>query len=133
MTAFPKPVHAEKPRRPLRAKRWGIKYRRPRRLDGPGADAARLSWLHEQSCLLTMYPLHRCSGVVEACHEGRTPGVSMRCPDSETVAMCSKAHQEWTVHKGFFAGWDKATRREWMNERIAETTARYLSAGSRRG
>jgi hypothetical protein len=75
---------------------------------------------------------HRCAGVIEAAHEGPKPGVSMKCPDSETVPFCSAAHGEWQQHRGFFRGWLKAARREWMDERIAEVTARYLSAGNRR-
>lgn len=138
--AFPKPTRPEKERHPLRrstrlrAKRWGIKWRRPRRLDRAGSDLARLGWIHEQPCLLLSFdPDHRCSGRMEAAHEGRKPGVSMKCPDSETVPFCTGAHKQWQQHKGWFRGWPKATRREWMNERIAEVTARYLAHGGRRG
>jgi hypothetical protein len=137
--AFPKPVARPKERTPwrrtsrLQAKRWGIRPRRPRRLDGPGSDPARLSWIHTQRCLLVAFdPGHRCEGVIEAAHEGKKPGVAMKCPDSETVPFCSFAHQQWQKHKGFFRCWPKAQRREWMDARIAETTARYLSTGNRR-
>jgi hypothetical protein len=75
---------------------------------------------------------HECTGRIEVCHEGPKPGLSMRCPDSETIPMCTGLHRQWTEHRGWFAGWTKAERREWADARIAETTALYLSHGSRR-
>lgn len=134
---------------PLRAKRWGIKPRRPRRLSGPGADPARMGFVAELPCVGVTFGRdglvfifrngrggyglpHECKGRIEVCHEGRTPGVSMRCPDAETIPMCTSLHRQWTEHRGWFAGWTKAERREWADARIAETTALYLSHGSRR-
>jgi len=77
---------------------------------------------------------HECAGRIEVCHEGRTgKGMGTRCPDSETIPMCTGLHRQWTEHRGWFRGWSKAERREWAAERIAETTALYLSHGSRRG
>jgi hypothetical protein len=138
LPAFPKPEPKERTRKPLRrtsrlkALTW-MKRRRPRRLSGPGADPVRLAAVRLLPCtMLRLNPLHRCRGVIEACHEGPKPGVAMKCPDSETVPFCSAAHGEWQQHRGFFRGWLKAARREWMDERIAEVTARYLSAGNRR-
>jgi len=77
---------------------------------------------------------HDCEGRIEVCHEGRTgKGMGTRCPDSETIPMCTALHRQWTEHRGWFAGWSKTERREWADARIAETTALYLSHGSRRG
>jgi hypothetical protein len=127
---------------PLRAKRWGIKPRRPRRLSGPGADPARMGFVAELPCVGVNFRtpnggrialLHRCEGRIEVCHEGRTgKGIGTRCPDSETIPMCTWLHRQWTEHRGWFAGWTKETRRAWADARIAETTALYLSHGSRR-
>jgi len=79
-------------------------------------------------------PAHQCTGRVEVCHEGRTgKGLATRCPDSETIPMCTGLHRQWTEHRGWFGGWTKQQRREWAEARIAETTALYLSHGSRRG
>ena len=120
-----------------------LRARRPRRLDSEDADSARLGWVVLQPCLLLSHqPNHRCwnrnrlkNGELrnEACHEGKTPGMSMRAPDDEAVPMCSKAHGWWTRHRGFFKGWTREQRRAWMDDRIAETQARYLSHGSKRG
>lgn len=127
---------------PLRAKRWGIKYKPPRRLSKPQSDPARLAWVREQACAIHAGWIwqrgdedvfdEQCQGRTEACHEGRKPGTSMKCPDSETMPMCSRHHRMWTDHTGIFKGWKKQERREWADARIAETTARYLSHGSRR-
>lgn len=128
---------------PLRAKRWGIKPRRPRRLSGPGADPARMGFVAELPCVgvatfdgndfASTGDEHKCEGRIEVCHEGRTgKGMGTRCPDAETIPMCTSLHRQWTEHRGWFAGWSKEKRREWAAERIAETTALYLSHGSRR-
>jgi hypothetical protein len=82
--------------------------------------------------MLRLNPLHRCRGVIEACHEGPKPGVAMKCSDALTLPLCSGAHDEWTRHVGYFKGWPKAARRAWADERIAETTALLLAHGGRR-
>lgn len=130
----------------LRPKRWGVRPRRPRRLDKPQSDPERLAWVREQLCAAWFPPYEtgedaigftttvyaHCYGRTEACHEGRTPGMALKCPDAETMPMCSSHHRQWTDHTGIFKGWTKEQRRTWADERIAETTARYLSHGNRR-
>jgi len=87
--AFPKPEPRAKAPKALRRRRW-MRARRPRRLDRAGSDVARLGWIHDQPCLLLSFDhVHRCSGRMEAAHEGPKPGVSMKCPDSETVPFCT--------------------------------------------
>ena len=131
--AFPKPARRVPKLKAGQHRRKYIRARRPRRLDGAGSDPARLSWIHTQPCLLLAFDSdHRCAGRIEACHEGPKPGVAMKCPDSETVPFCTDGHAQWQQHRGFFRGWPKAQRRDWMDARIAETTSRYLSAGNRR-
>lgn len=138
---FAKPVRPEKERKPLRrgkplrAKRWGIKPRRPRRLDKPQSDPARLEWVRGETCAVWWRVSRRypCEGRTEACHEGPKPGMSMKCDDAQTMPMCTAHHRQWTDHVGMFKGWSKERRRAWADERIAETTARYLSHGGRRG
>jgi hypothetical protein len=138
--AFPKPTPVVRVRKrlrtktPLRRTRWGIRPRRPRRLDGPGSDPARLAAVRLLPCaLLKLHSTHRCEGRIEACHEAKKPGVGMKCPDSGTMPMCTLAHGWWTRHTGFFKNWPKAKRRTWADERIAEATALLLSHGGRRG
>jgi hypothetical protein len=144
---------------PLTRKGW-MRRKRPRRLSGPHADPARMGFVATLECVgvrcfgrvesatvvrrapgfpvrLTLEHVgrpHRCEGRIEVCHEGRTgKGMGTRCPDSETIPMCTGLHRQWTEHRGWFAGWTKEQRREWAAARIAETTALYLSHGSRRG
>ena len=120
-----------KRRSQLRPKRWGIKPRRPRRLDKPQSDPARLAWVREQVCTLGAQG-YICGGRTEAAHEGRKPGLALKCPDAQTIPLCQTHHRQWTDHTGVFKGWTKEQRRAWAEERIAETTARYLSHGNRR-
>jgi hypothetical protein len=122
-----------RPRTRLTALRW-MKRRPPRRLDRPQNDVARLDWCRRQPC-------YRCGREPteerpnQACHEGRKPGTSLKCTDAETFPMCPDCHRQWTDGQstnGFARHWDKAQRRAWADERIAEATARYLSHGNRR-
>jgi hypothetical protein len=136
----PKPEpRPKKARRPM--KRTRIRSRRPRRLDTAQSDPARLAFVREQACVVPFSETlpgsgfavtGGCKGRTEACHEGKKPGIGMKCNDAETLPMCSSHHGQWTDHRGVFAGWTKEQRRQWADERIAETTARYLSAGARR-
>ena len=136
---FPKPVPRvnRKPsglkRSYIQRKTW-MKRRRPRRLDTAQSNPARLDWVHYEVCIgVGRIPGHVCRGRIEACHEGRKPGLAMKCPDDETVPMDTQLHRDWTNHRGFFAGWTKAQRREWMDERIAEVQSNWLGHGGRRG
>lgn len=126
----------------------GLRRRRPRRLDSPGAAPDQLSWVHSQICKIRRvetqpgYFLYKtkwqagCNGKIEACHEGeKKPGVGMRSSDTKAFAMCRMHHRQWTGqigHQGHFEGWSVEQRREWADARGAETEARYLSSGSRR-
>jgi len=175
--AFPKPTpRPPKPRKPLartrlapgkpiqrktrlQAKRWGIAWRRPKRLTPrdpsviaafehlaklggdasfklrPNADPAFVAWAHEQDCTFARYvPGHRCHGSrIVFCHEGEGSGVGLKAPDQKGFAGCEGGHREYTDLSGEFRGWKKADRRA-FEERVGETEyARYLSAGSRRG
>jgi hypothetical protein len=128
------PIHRH---RPLRALRWGLRRRRPRRLDRPGADLARLRFCYVGPCAArATIAGHRCRGRLEACHEGRAGirirGMALKVPDDQTFAMCSAAHREWTRHTGVFRGWSRANRKEWADEQAARTHARFLSHGARR-
>ena len=143
--AFPKPVRPEKaPRKPLarksrlRAKRWGIRPKRTRRLDRAGSDIARLDWVRQQPCILlgVLGRAAGCQGRTEAHHAGKNPGVGMKASDDTAVPLCSLHHRQITNHTGpFKAGSALASEglRALQDGWIAETQARYLSAGSRRG
>jgi hypothetical protein len=137
--AFPKPTPVVRERKPLRrtsrlrAKRWGIRPRRPRRLDGPGSDPARLDWVRAQPCVLLRWRLWPCEGRTEAHHAGRKPGVALKAGDETTVPLCRRHHRQVTDHTGPFAKQTREAMRVLQDEWIAETTARYLGHGGRRG
>lgn len=111
-----------------------IKRKRTRRLDDPKQnDEARRDWTAQQECIgVGRIPGHVCTGRIEVCHEGRKPGLALKCPDSQSVPLCTGLHRDWTDHNGHFRGWKKEQRREWMGPIVDETQARYLSHGSRR-
>jgi hypothetical protein len=39
--------------------------------------------------------------------------------------MCSKHHGEWEEHRGYFAGWSKDQRREFMDWEIENENAAF--------
>lgn len=57
----------------------------------------------------------------EAHHAGRRPGIAMKASDHTTIPLCHRHHVEWHAAGGFCKGWDRARRRDWQDERIAET------------
>jgi len=137
--AFPKPVRAAKSprklllRRSSRLRRTWMRPRRPRRLDTAQSNPAYLDWLHTRGCCaLGLDTLGRCGGRIEAHHAGRKPGVGMKCPDDEAIALCTVHHDQLTRHVGVFAGWSRFERRQWSDAWIATMQAAFLSAGSRR-
>jgi hypothetical protein len=135
----PKPEpRAKAPRKPLarkarlRAKSW-MKRRRPRRLERAGSDVARLDWTRSQPCLLWG---PECQGRTEAHHAGKNPGVGMKASDDTAVPLCSLHHRQITNHTGpFKAGSALAAEglRALQDGWIAETQAKYLGHGGRRG
>jgi hypothetical protein len=147
----PKPTRATRPRKPLRsrspmkrgapiARKTWMRRKTPRRVFTE--DRARLDFVRSLECWVPSrvaghsnkrsWLTAPCFGRTEACHEGKKPGVGMKCADSETIPLCQKHHGHWTRHSGVFVGWTKEQRREWADDRIAETTALFLSHGSRR-
>jgi len=163
--AFPKPERKQKERKPMRrssrlqATRWGIAYKRPRRLTPrdpalvaafeemnklggdfsmktrPTADAAYVEWVHTQDCAFARYlPGHVCSGTrIVMCHEGDDPGMGLKCPDEQAFPGCDGGHRQWTDASGEFKDWKKPRRRAFAREVGPAEYARFLSSGSRRG
>jgi len=116
---------------PLRALRW-MRRRPARRLSRPDADAARLDFARLQWCAaLTLRYQTPCAGHMQACHEGRNGilirGTALKAPDSETIGMCSRHHDDWTNHRGVFAGWSKERRRTWAGLRSLRADVGDLS------
>jgi hypothetical protein len=75
----------------------------------------------------------QCYGRIEAHHAGKNPGMGMKAPDDTTVPLCVRHHREITDHTGPFLTMFRAELRDLQDRWVAETTARYLSHGGRRG
>lgn len=133
--AFPKPEPRVRERKrlrtktQLRAKRWGIKARSPRRLDRPGSEPAFLAWVRTERCCVGS---RSCSGRIEAHHAGKNPGVGLKAPDNTAVPLCQHHHRQITDHSGMFKGLGREALRVLQDRWVGETYARYLSAGGRR-
>jgi len=121
----PKPLRRPpKAPKPLRRSRMKRKPTRPRR----GADPAYVAWLHEQSCVgeeFKSYPVHHCGGRIEQSHDRNMTGLGRKEPDRRSIPMCSDLHAQWEARSGWFAGWDKEKRVEYMGERIARYNTQY--------
>lgn len=132
---FPRPVPRKKERKPLRrtarlrATRWGIKPRRPRRLDTPQSNPLFVAWVHGEPCMMAS---DRCEGRIEAHHAGRKPGMGLKAPDDTCVPLCSRHHGDLTNHRGAFAGMSREALRALQDDWVASTYGRFLSHGSKR-
>lgn len=72
---------------------------------------------------------HQCRGPIEAHHAGTrlgpvVKGGDRRAHDHTIVPLCKQSHTDWHNSAGPFRGWAKAKRRDWSDEKIAETWAR---------
>jgi len=137
--AFPKPSRPQRERKGLRrharlqAKRWGIRPRRPRAEDRAGYDLARRDWCRLQDCIAGP-AFGCCSGPIDPHHAAKKSERGGRADDT-TVPLCRGHHDQITGKVGGYGAFQqlgREGRRELQNEWVAESTARYLSAGSRR-
>lgn len=69
-------------------------------------------WVKTLACVARDMPTP-CGGVIEADHAGER-GMSQKCPDEETIPICTNHHRERTDFSGSFKAWDKAQMREWL-------------------
>ena len=69
-----------------------------------------------------------CGGVVEADHAGRR-GLGQKCPDNETIPICTTHHRERTDFSGAFKDWDQSMMRAWLASEIAATQAVLMLYG----
>ena len=97
-------------------------------------DKAYRDWVHRQPCVgLEAFPGvcgHFCGPPpypvkVQQSHARDMTGVGRKEPEKRSVAMCPRLHQRWEEHNGWFNGWTKKQRRDWMNARIAEANAKF--------
>jgi len=90
----PKPEPRQKERKPLRAKRWGIRQRRPRRLDTAQSNPAFLAWVHGEPCCLAG---PRCEGRIEA-HRGPFAGMSREALRTLQDEWIAATFGRWLSH-----------------------------------
>ena len=82
-------------------------------------------WVKTLPCLLAgVASAGQCSGVVEADHAGDR-GMGQKCPDNETIPLCSSHHLDRHACTGFFRGRPKPWKREWRHSAIAKTQAAH--------
>lgn len=115
---------------PLRTKRRVV-ARPPRRTKRAGSDPAYLARVRLLPCCapyervvggpLRGGELKVCSGRIHAHHAGRKPGTGLKANDLTAIPLCAAHHMEWHSGTNTFRGWTKEQRREWSDERIAET------------
>lgn len=70
-----------------------------------------LRWVKAQPCAArSARQGEECDGAIEAHHAG-PHGAGQKCPDRESIPLCTRHHREWHDARGLFAGMDKAARR----------------------
>jgi hypothetical protein len=125
--AFPKPVRAPKRRKPLRAKRWGIARKPPRRIERTGSDRAYIAWLHTQPCAFTA-KRGTTTDPIEASHLRSLKygsGTALKTRDRLALPMLRSVHREYEGRRGRFAGWSQQAREIWHTSKAAEFIVRF--------
>ncbi len=113
------------------ARKTRMKRRRPRTV----VDVARRDWCRAQPCIVSI-GYGQCAGPIDPHHAGKNPGVGMKAPEDTTVPCCRRHHEAITGQVGGYGPFQalgEAGRRALQDEWIAESTARYLGHGGRRG
>lgn len=83
-------------------------------------------WVKTLPCVARA--LGPCSGVVEADHAG-SRGLGQKCPDEETIPICTGHHRERTDFSGAFKTWDQNAMRGFLELAIEHTQALARSCG----
>lgn len=68
-------------------------------------------WVKTLPCSARQYG--PCSGVVEADHAGAR-GLGRKCPDEETIPICTGHHRERTDFSGAFKTWNRDMMRAFL-------------------
>ena len=105
----------------------GSKMRRKPTKPRKGADPAYVTWLHGQECIaLKLGGFHAgCTGRIEQSHARDITGMGRKEPDRNSVPMCTGLHRAWEQHSGYFTGWSKAERREFMATLVMAYNANF--------
>jgi len=103
--------------------------KRRARLRRRGDDPAYIAWLHTQDCrvAVALNSYATCYGPIHAHHAGER-GFGQRAPDVTAISLCQRCHAAYHDCRGFFAGMNRAERRQWCDDRIAEQRSRYLAS-----
>lgn len=102
--------------------------KKPARFRLDRKDQEFLDFVHTEPCRLLEQlgpALHRCTGVIEADHQGPDKGTGLKDHDRTTVPMCTGAHTDRHLRKGYFAGRSKQWMHDWCADNVSETTARF--------
>jgi len=67
-----------------------------------------------------------CIGDAQSHHAGVRPGIALKADDYTAIAFCVYHHDVWHAASGPFKTMDKAARRAWCDDRIAETQRRVF-------
>ena len=82
-------------------------------------DPGYLQWVRELPC-------YHCGKTPAGCAHHRTgAGMARRASDYETIPLCHGCHMAFHDRRGDFRDMTKARAREWQDEAIAQTRARF--------
>ncbi len=87
--------------------------RKPPPPNRAGSDPAHLAVIRALPCAVCGSRLR-----VAAHHSTVGRGLSRKTSDHETLPLCSKHHREFHDATGYFAGWDKRSRRDWQRQAV---------------
>ena len=113
-------------KKPLQAKpgKSGSKTRRTKSRSKRKLDPVYLGDVRAMDCCAPLYEGGKffsvCIGGVQAHHAGLRP-LGRKADDDTAIPLCTRHHGEWHSGYGVFKGWTRAQRRDWADERIAET------------
>lgn len=142
MNPQPKPTKRPKaPRKPMARskpmKRTWMKKRPPRRLERESeSEKAYKQWIHGQACVMAGLLAHPCDGEIQMSHERDRTGAGRLESPLRSVPMCRHHHLEhWHADstRGYFAGWQPETRKEWMRGEIAKANERFHASSAALG
>lgn len=125
---FPKPEKRKKARKPLRAKRWGIRAHAPTkrlRANNPKNDSAYRKLVRMFECVFRFRAGYGpCRGPIEAAHltlSANEKGMGTKVDDTQCAAICHGHHADFDQHRGPFKGMSKQKRYALARELVDET------------
>lgn len=87
----------------------------------PTDNPAHLRKVRAMPCAAIGLPGHGCKGRIVAHHATYARRGSKRAYDAFAIPLASVCHTQLHALSGPFRGWDKDRRRQWEEDRVAET------------